>query len=227
MPNSENSRLLSGHDDVEQANCQTRDASTAAHDDALMTRDSSSQKSISESLREILVERPHPNPCIVFFYLVSFLAIMESLCLLATQIIPIVTAYPNVDYLFVALRCYVSGFCIVFILVELNVPVPFLQNNKAFQDFISRGFLYSFNGLVGLEQAYNARVEDISKHASSKYHIGWIPLFMQLSSWAMVTIGHFYILMGLLCMKQLRDRLKEEYQNHLDEYHRARPVDGD
>ena len=28
----------------------------------------------------------------------------------------------------VALRCYVSGFCIVFILVELNVPVPFLQN---------------------------------------------------------------------------------------------------
>jgi hypothetical protein len=50
-------------------------------------------------------------------------------------------------------------------------------------------------------------------------------LFMRISSWTMVVIGYVYIVMGVLCMKQLHDKLQENYQERLDEYNRAKPID--
>lgn len=185
---------------------------------------SEERKSFTESIHEILVKRPRPNPCLLVFYFVSCVAVVASLCLLATQIIPIIIAYPDVDFLRFALRVYVAFFCIVFLLVEVQAPLAFLENNKTFQNYISRGLLYSFNGLIGLEQAYSLRIEDVVKHANSKLHIGWTPLFMQISSWTMVVIGYTYILMGLFCMQLLRDKLQANYQERLDEYNRAKPI---
>jgi len=208
--------------DVEEAKkSSTFHDSTSQQKEELLTK----KKSFSQSIHEILVHRPKPNPCLLWFYFIEIVAVLASLCLFTTQLIPIIIAYPQVGFLWFALRVYVACLCIVFILVELQVPLPFLQNNTAFQEYISRGFLYSFVGLVGMEQAYSARIEDVVKHASTKLHIGWTPLFMQISSWTMVVVGYIYVVMGVFCMKQLRNNLQENYQQRMDEYNRAKPIE--
>jgi len=104
--------------------------------------------------------RPKPNPCgsislrlwqywhpCVFSQHSSFQSLLPSWILVVC----------------IASICGMLVYCL-YILVELQVPLPFLENNTAFQEYISRGLLNSF---VGLEQAYSARIEDVVKHASS------------------------------------------------------------
>lgn len=182
--------------------------------------------SLTDSIHEIILKRPRPHPCLLVLHFISSIAVLASLCLVASQLIPIIIAYPNVGFLQVALRFYVALFCIMFILVGLQVPLPFLKHNITFQNYISRGFLISFNGLIGLEQAYSVQLTDVIETAtSSGFHVSWSPLFMRISSWTMVVIGYVYIVMGVLCMKQLHDKLQENYQERLDEYNRAKPID--
>lgn len=63
------------------------------------------QVRVSESIHEILVNRPHRSFCLHIFIFVEFVAIIASLCLLTTQIIPIIIAPPSkIGYLPFALR---------------------------------------------------------------------------------------------------------------------------
>ena len=41
---------------------------------------------------------------------------------------------------------------------------------------------------------------------------GLISVFVQLSSWGMVIVGCGYFLMGLLCLRGLKDRVEEDYR---------------
>lgn len=60
---------------------------------------------VSESIHEILINRPHRSFCLHIFIAVEFLAIIASLCLLTTQLIPIIIAPPSkIGYLPFALR---------------------------------------------------------------------------------------------------------------------------
>jgi hypothetical protein len=153
---------------------------------------------VSESLHEILVNRPHRPCCLHIFIFIEIVAILASLNLLITEIIPIIIAPPSkIGYLSLALRCYLSCFCLVFISVELEIPVPFIKDSQVrllptvrvdgeradsqfsthasavfffwgqiFNNWISRGFLYSFVGLIGMEEAYSSRVEDLVGNAN-------------------------------------------------------------
>lgn len=176
-------------------------------------------KSLSKSIR-VAWKRPRPNACLLVFYAIQLVTIGASLCLLATQLIPIIVDVQDVGCLRTALRIYVACLCILFALNELQVPLPFLQNNPTFQGYISRGLLYSFVGLIGMEQSYSTRMQDYFKHASSTFHIGWTPLFMQISSWLMVCVGYLYVIMGILCMQSLKTKLEENYKERLDAYNR-------
>lgn len=60
---------------------------------------------VSESIHEILVNRPHRPFCLHFFIFVEIIAILASLNLLITEIIPIIIAPPSkIGYLPFALR---------------------------------------------------------------------------------------------------------------------------
>jgi hypothetical protein len=48
----------------------------------------------------------------------------------------------------VVLRLYISIFCVVFILVEYDAPIGFLKESMVLQNYFSRGFVYSFLGVV-------------------------------------------------------------------------------
>jgi hypothetical protein len=174
---------------------------------------------VSESLHEILVNRPHRPCCLHVFIFIEIVAILASLNLLITEIIPIIIAPPSkIGYLSLALRCYLSCFCLVFISVELEIPVPFIKDSKIFNNWISRGFLYSFVGLIGMEEAYSSRVEDLVGNANDKFHVAWVPMFMQITSWVMFAVGCCYMLLGICCLWRLRDKLRDSFQERLEEY---------
>lgn len=113
---------------------------------------------------------------------------------------------------------YLSCFCITFMLVEAEIPIPFLKDSAIFQNWFSRGFLYSFIALIGMEEAYSSRVEDLVGHANDKFHVSWVPLFMQISSWVMFVTGVLYMLMAVLCLRGMKTKLRASYQERLKEY---------
>lgn len=109
-------------------------------------------------------------------------------------------------------------FCFVFLLVEWDVKLPFVQSSNLLQKWFSRGFIYSFVGLTGMEMSYSLRIEDLVSHSSEKFRISWMPLFMEISSWLMIVTGCVYMIMGICFLKGLRKKLIDEYQSRMQEY---------
>lgn len=153
---------------------------------------------------------PTRNWCLEFFRLVSGVTILASLGLLATQLLPVILVpLKQQGYFDLALKVYVACFCFLFIMVELDAPLPAVRNSQLLQTYLSRGFLYSFLGLICLQEAYSERVKDMMVHAD-EFHVAWASLFMQISSWLITACGLFYMLMGLCCLKKLRDRIRKK-----------------
>jgi hypothetical protein len=68
---------------------------------------------------------------------------------MATQIIPLFfIPLEEVNAGGLVLKFYISIFCVVFILVEYDAPIGFLKESKVLQNYFSRGFVYSFLGVV-------------------------------------------------------------------------------
>ena len=156
------------------------------------------------SVQQLRPHLPRQNPCLWLFHLLQGITVTSSLCLLTTQILPLVLIpahdIPNkFGVSSLALRAYISLFCILFILTEADVPVPLVQHSNLLQRYASRGFLYSFLGLVCVEQSYSERVKQIVETGGDEKnlaHVEWAAIFMQLSSWVMLGIGILYLLMG-------------------------------
>ena len=136
---------------------------------------------------------------------------VSSLGLLATQIIPLFVApFKEQGYFDLALKVYISLFCLLFILVEFDAPVPFIRNSQLLQSYLSRGFIYSFLGLICLEEAYSERVKEIVKLHADEFHVAWASLFMQISSWLIFACGVNYMCMGCCCLKKYRDKIRKK-----------------
>ena len=153
---------------------------------------------------------PQRNWCLDFFRLVSAVTTVSSLALLATQLIPLFLAPNSQGYFDVALKVYCTLFCFLFIFVECDVPIPVIRESDLLQTYVSRGFLYSFLGLICLQEAYSERVKEMVKVAEDEFHVAWASLFMQISSWLIFSCGLLYMLMGLCCLKKLRDRIRKK-----------------
>ena len=154
----------------------------------------------------------------VFFFIEGF-GVVTSLCLMTTQIIPmILIPIHDLGVFSFILKIYVSLFCLLFLLLEWDISIVFLRNATFLQNYFSRGFLYSFMGLSCLEEAYSERVKDMVAHAKEEFHVSWVSLFMQVSSWMMLGLGILYMIMGLCCLKLLRDKLKLSHQQSWSEY---------
>ena len=166
-----------------------------------------------------VVRLPHPNFILYAFYWLEGIAILASVCLLATQVLPLLyMTLHEIGILQLCLRIYIGMFCFCFILVEFETPLPFLQASLLLQTYFSRGFLYTFLGLIGMEEAYSVRVNDMEEHRNEEYHVAWASLFMQVSSWLVVAVGVVYMMCGICCLKVVRDKLKLAYQEKLERY---------
>jgi len=80
-----------------------------------------------------------------------------------------------------------------------------------------RGIIYSFIGLIGMEQSIAMRVDmlHLDHVASTKLQIASI--FLHVTAYAMTCLGGFYFLLGVSCMKEFRDRMRRLEKEEKDE----------
>lgn len=166
-------------------------------------------------------EKPRRSCCHLIFTFISLVTIIASACLLLTQIVPLLIDASQVSILQTALRCYVSIFCLIFIAVEFDIPIRFVRKSEILQNFIFRGFLYTFIGLIGAEESLAFQFEDALKKDGmmpdgvTSYRAS---LFIQISSWLMVGCGTVYLLMGICCLRRIRDRCRDDFKRKMNEY---------
>jgi hypothetical protein len=167
--------------------------------------------------------RPNQNACLWMFHLLAGISTAAAICLLITQLLPFFLVKfadipARIGILSTALKLYISLFCILFVLTETGAPVGFIRNSALLQTYLSRGILYSFLGLICVEEAYSERVKDIVER-QDEFHLSWAAIFMEVSSWLFLGTGALYMLLGLCCLKRLRDRLR---QNEIDSWKKYR-----
>ena len=156
-----------------------------------------------------------------FFHWFEGLATMSCIGILTTQLIPLVIVpLQQLGFLQTVLRIYISLFTVIFILIELRVPWVFLKNSYLLQRYFSRGLLYTFLGVIVMEEAYSGRIDDMVHQSSSDFHVAWAPLFMQISSWFVFVIGCTYMLLGMCCLQLFRDDLDQKHQQQVEEFRR-------
>jgi hypothetical protein len=125
------------------------------------------------------------------------------------------------------LRIYIIIFCTFFILVEARLP--FLKRLTAL-NWTLRGFLYSFIGIIGMEQDLAIKVEDYASSPKSSilgpdYITMFASLFMSLTTWLMISVGIIYMILGMACMQGLYERMENEHREKVLEWRRERKME--
>jgi hypothetical protein len=85
-------------------------------------------------------ERPPRNCFLAFFHFIEAFGVVTSLCLMATQVMPIVLIpFDDIGAMSLVLKIYISIFCFLFVLLEWDAPITFLRNASFLQKYFSRG----------------------------------------------------------------------------------------
>jgi hypothetical protein len=181
-------------------------------------------------------QRPKIDPCLWVFHFVEGLTAISALFLLLTQIAPVLLLKKETESLqqqqhggggggdnahplsltAIVERLYLTIFCLLVIVTESSAPIPIVRDSQILQNYCSRGFLYSFIGIICLEEAYSERVKGLLANVANVdgFHIAWAALFMEFSAWLMLAMGMLYMVLGILCLKLLRDRMVEREKKH-------------
>ena len=159
----------------------------------------------------------------------SLFVIFSSLCVLVTGMM-VLAQVTNLAFLGNAnkggiiqdvLRVYTLLFCVMFILSELRFE-QFLKLVPPLKNWFYRGFLYSFVGVIGVEESYAALAEEYPQIPGLKEQTA--SLFLKITSYAMFSIGILYMAMGLLCLKGVMEKLKNNYEEQVKNW---QPHQGD
>lgn len=105
------------------------------------------------------------------------------------------------------LRFYVVLLCLLVILNELEYFALTVES-RILHYWVTRGALYAFIGLLGLEE------NDTSGSASSSFNVG--TTYVKAVAWIMIGIGATYFLMGLFCLQFVYDRIRMDYERRLE-----------
>jgi hypothetical protein len=111
------------------------------------------------------------------------------------------------------LRVYIIAFCGMFILAELKVDA-FLRFLPSFNNWVYRGFLYSFVGVIGAEMS-RAMLASIPPNSLSVLQRG-ASLMLTVTSYSMAIVGALYMLMGICCLHGVWERIKAGYDREID-----------
>ncbi|KAK1734200.1 hypothetical protein QTG54_015203 [Skeletonema marinoi] len=158
------------------------------------------------------------------FDIVRYLAIFASGAMLFMQILPIVVLDKDeITGLQYFVRVYLIIFCASFILLESRIP---LLRRPAHDNWILRGFMYTFIGIIGMEQDVAIKVEDIASGTANILGPDYGTLFASLSiaitTWIMVGVGVLYMILGTMCLQKWYERLEKEYQDKVGEWKRKK-----
>lgn len=126
------------------------------------TRMNEYKAKLEDRRRKMLSGLPRRNCCHGLFIFLNIVAVAACLCMILSEVIPLF--FIEQRLLQLTLRCYITFFCIIFIVAELELPLPFVGSSQSLHNFISKGFNFTFVAIVGLEQAQADLVEERVEH---------------------------------------------------------------
>lgn len=163
------------------------------------------------------------------FFIIEIYAVVTCLILLISQFLPIILVpLKSFDRGHLALKVYIMIFSLIFIIVEIDHPFfTFIQGAAFLQNYSSRGFLYSFFGLI----VYSETAGDLLANSgnidtgTSMFDISWWAVSNCVAAFSMISLGVLYFLLGLFCLQRVRDKCVYEdrliwkaYQQAMDEF---------
>jgi len=152
----------------------------------------------------------------LFFDCVSSVTALSALCMGLSQVLPMFFVDEGeIGPVQMALRVYMTLFCVGVIVAELECLL--INRMPLLHSWLVRGIVYSFLGIVGMEESvavkFDLNNDDDSSVPTTRE--GHASLFIKLSSYAMTALGVLYFLMGCLCMRRLRDNCRTKYNERI------------
>lgn len=169
---------------------------------------------------------PRRNCCHGMFIFLNIISILTCLAMIVSKALPLFLTNDihEQSYVQLAIRCYITFFCLIFILAEMEAPI--VRTNGNLQNFISKGFNYTFMAAVAMGQIEaTLATKSMKQVREGPLGIDWeefLVIFIELPPWIMGGVGLLYMVLGLLCMKAVRDRCREDYQRRMEEYFEAK-----
>jgi len=164
--------------------------------------------------------RPEKSFIYKVFAVISSAACLFSAVMLLTQISSYMIIRGNVIQH--VLRVYLIVFCLCFILAELQFGF-FYRILPAFANWFHRGFLYTFVGVISMEQAIAAlgltypNVPSVLDQAHS--------LVLQICSIVLFSVGVIYMVMGVFCLRGVWEEMQETYRIRVEQRAAATSID--
>jgi hypothetical protein len=186
-PKSETSPLIALHEGA-----STHDNETDIHENA--------------SVHALFPQRSWGHMCfiaITIFSIASLVLMALSQCL-TVAVVPL-------ELVQIVLRIYILLFCVISIVGELQHEA-LLNYFPSLDHWVYRGFLYSYTGLIGVEESHAVFVITVNPNSVMANVVG---IMVKVPSYAMVTVGCFYMLLGLCCCHGVRKGIEDRYQKRV------------
>lgn len=155
--------------------------------------------------------QPRRNCCHMIFVFIGTITAVSAACMALSQVLSLVVA--KVTWMQGLLRFYICIFDLCFILTELEVDF-FLQRFRTFDNWIFRGFIYSFVGLIGVEESYSVQMRGKFVHSGFKPSFSGkvASIFIKVSSLCVFLLGMLYLLMGICFLRRLKDKFRANFE---------------
>jgi multisubunit Na+/H+ antiporter MnhC subunit len=185
-------------------------------DEVAMQNWSEQEKAIAkqeeeEKLRSELDEELHPSrKCLhQIFIFISRITTLSAMLMLISQFLGIYFRQEGpIQYV---IRIYVMVLCVIVMFNELEFT-KMVRESAMLRIWITRGAIYAFIGILGLEEAESSPTTSHKDSAGRDQAL----TFVMVIAWIMIGLGVLYFVMGVLCLQLVLNRLREEYQERLE-----------
>jgi hypothetical protein len=148
--------------------------------------------------------QPHRRKIHKLFFFISVVAMIAALSMATGQIVGLV--FKKLGPIQWVLRGYVIALCLLVLFNELEMS-KLARENMILHNWVCRGLLYSFIGVIGLEEndTYEYKDDPPLGAGSAKY-------FLHVVSWIIIGVGAIYFVMGLLCIQRQYEFERVEFK---------------
>jgi hypothetical protein len=140
------------------------------------------------------------------FICISFVTCVSAVLMCLGQVIGMFV--DKQDPIQWVMRLYVIVLCCLVFMNELEWT-RFTRDSTILRFWITRGFIYAFVGVLGLDQnSTNAQNGSVPSAAATVY--------FGVVAWFILLCGMLYSLMGFFCLQLAQDRMRTSYQAKKD-----------
>ena len=112
------------------------------------------------------------------------------------------------DIIQLVLRLYVIVLSCLIVMNELEWS-KYTRDSAILRIWITRGIIYSFVGVLGLDENSDAVARDTSKNSVGD---AYATIYFAVVAWSLIVCGMLYFFMGLCCLQMAQDRMRSSYQ---------------